>query len=254
MKLKKIFVPNHPDLQDATVTDLRVSVGQKIKYNHFIVRLIQTNGVSIPILSPYAGIIRKVVIKLGEHIVPSALILWIEVDTALACEDEEERTPENEIDKERIFDKLVQDSPVDVLVVEQEEEKPISLDKKKIENIDPKKIATEKALVTNIGGSLFVHPNKTPTNYDPAIITKTRKFFNITLADAAKHQFQKEQQRKTVHDGDPLNAATTGAGHATTSPASTDNLKSGSLFSKTTSRNTSNNEPPPNIHNPRTGK
>jgi hypothetical protein len=213
MKLKKIFVPSHPDLQDATVLDLRASVGQKIKYNHLIVRLVQANGIATPILSPYAGIIKQVTIKLGDKVSPGALILLIAVDTALAGEDEEElvQTLEDQ-GLLQSFDDFLEETEVDIFPEEEEteEKKPTSphqKETKETKEIDTEKVI-EKAWLTSTSG-LFIQNPVTTSHANDMSKTK-KKYFRFSAEDVAALKSQAEIQPQTPPSklGEPLSAAT----------------------------------------------
>ncbi len=215
MKLKKIFVPSHPDLQDATVLDLRASVGQKIKYNHLIVRLVQANGIATPILSPYAGIIKQVTIKLGDKVSPGALILLIAVDTALAGEDEEElvqRLEDQGLEDQGLlqsFDDFLEETEVDIFPEEKEteEKKPISPHQKETKEIDTEKVI-EKAWLTSTSG-LFIQNPVTTSHANDMSKTK-KKYFRFSAEDVAALKSQAEIQPQTPPSklGEPLSAAT----------------------------------------------
>ncbi len=83
-ELKKIFIPDIGDFKDVPVIEILVKAGDTVKAEDSLVTL-ESDKATIEVPSPYAGVIKEILVKADDKVSEGTAILAIEVsDVALA--------------------------------------------------------------------------------------------------------------------------------------------------------------------------
>jgi pyruvate dehydrogenase E2 component (dihydrolipoamide acetyltransferase) len=84
-ELKKILIPDIGDFKDVPVIEVLVKTGDTVKVEDSLVTL-ESDKATIEVPSPYAGVIKEILVKTGDKVSEGAAILVIEVSDEVLSE------------------------------------------------------------------------------------------------------------------------------------------------------------------------